>query len=336
MQKAAWLHDFCYVSGRAVPSPQQETSVMSEPSRGRPPLVLIANAQEWSARSLETILGPAGFAVLRAYTDRNALDRARSARPDVIILDLHLPDGGGLDVCRALRADPQITPSTPILVSIAGPTTREQRLEVMRAGAMELVGQPLDGEEFCLRLQAYVRAKFDADRARDESMVDPETGLYNMRGLAKRARELGAQAFRQRTALGCVVFSPELNGGEPTSEEAILEAMQLLAKALKTTGRVSDAIGRLGPAEFAVMAPETDGEGLLKLAERLARNLRVQANGGHPTPIKLRAGYDAVPNVHATPLDPVDLLVHATSALRTARAEPSTDWIHRFERAARD
>ena len=142
---------------------------MTEPAHGRPPLVLIANAQEWSARSLETILGPAGFAVLRAYTDRNALDRARHARPDVIILDQHLPDRGGLEVCKELRTDPQVTPSTPIIISTAGPTTRQQRVEAMRAGAAEFIGQPLDGEEFTLRLQSYVRAKFDADRARDES-----------------------------------------------------------------------------------------------------------------------------------------------------------------------
>ena len=47
---------------------------MSElPIPSRPPLVLIANDQEWSARSLESILGPAGYAVLRAYTGRQAL-----------------------------------------------------------------------------------------------------------------------------------------------------------------------------------------------------------------------------------------------------------------------
>lgn len=309
---------------------------MTEPVHGRPPLVLIANAQEWSARSLETILGPAGFAVLRAYTDRNALERARSARPDVIILDQHLPDRGGLEVCRELRQDPQITPSTPIIISTAGPTARQQRIEAMRAGAAEYIGQPLDGEEFTLRLQSLVRAKFDADRARDESMVDPETGLYNMRGLAKRARELGAQAFRQRTALGCVVFSPDVDEQDRSAtEEAIMHAMQILAKALKTTGRVSDAIGRLGPTEFAVMAPETDGDGLLKLAERLSRNLAHQANGGRQAAMRLRAGYDAVPDVHATPVDPVDLLVHATSALRASRAEHSADWIQRFERVPR-
>jgi len=313
-----------------------EVSHVTEPAHGRPPLVLIANAQEWSARSLETILGPAGFAVLRAYTDRNALDRARSARPDVIILDQHLPDRGGLEICRELRADPQITPSTPIIVSTAGPTTRPQRIEAMRAGANEYIGQPIDGEEFTLRLQSYVRAKFDADRARDESMVDPETGLYNMRGLAKRARELGAQAFRQRTALGCVVFSPEVSEREKTTpEEAIIKAMQILAKALKMTGRVSDAIGRLGPTEFAVVAPETNAEGLVKLAERLSRNLVNQGNGATHDAFRLRAGYDAVPDVHATPLDPVDLLVHATSALRTSRSEATADWIQRFERVPR-
>src|SRR3990172_7914236 len=133
---------------------------MTEPTHGRPALVLIANAQEWAARSLATILGPAGFAVLRAYTDRNALDRVRSARPDVIILDQHLPDRGGIEICRQLRADPQVTASTPIIISTAGPTTRQQRIEAMRAGAAEFIGQPLDGEEFTLRLQFLVGAKF--------------------------------------------------------------------------------------------------------------------------------------------------------------------------------
>jgi GGDEF domain-containing protein len=114
-----------------------------------------------------------------------------------------------------------------------------------------------------------------------------------------------------------------------------MQAMQSLARALKSTGRVSDAIGRLGPTEFAVVAPETDGEGLLKLAERLLRNLVSLGNGAGNTPARLRAGYDAVPDVHATPVDPVDLLVHATSALRTSKAERSADWIQRFERVPR-
>src|SRR5215218_1743776 len=73
----------------------------------RPPLVLVANDQEWSARSLESILGPNGYAVLRAYTGRQALELARSAQPDVVIVDVRMPDIDGLDVCEVLRDDPR-------------------------------------------------------------------------------------------------------------------------------------------------------------------------------------------------------------------------------------
>ena len=81
------------------------------PSEPRSPLVLVANDQEWSLRSLESILQPHGYEVLRAYTGRQALERARAARPDVIILDSEMPDMRGLDVCRALRAEAMEIPT---------------------------------------------------------------------------------------------------------------------------------------------------------------------------------------------------------------------------------
>lgn len=304
----------------------------------RPPLVLIANDQEWSSRSLESILGPSGYAVLRAYTGPNALERARTARPDVIILDANLPEMDGFGVCRALRNDPLISPSTPIIITTPGPTTRQQRLTALRAGANEFLGQPLDAEEFPLRLDVYVRAKFDADRAREEGLVDLPTGLYNVRGLARRARELGSQAFRHRAALGCVVFAADLNPADAAdaqaTEEAMGAAVQQLATVLRSAGRVSDAIGRLGPSEFAVIAPETDAAGAVQLAQRLSRAVEESAggsNGGGAKRLKLRAGYHAVPNLHEASLDPVDLLVHATTALRMTKADPAGQWLRPFE-----
>jgi CheY-like chemotaxis protein len=69
----------------------------------RPPLVLIANDQEWAARSVESILEPSGYAVLRAYNGRQAFDLACSARPDLVMLDYRLPDTDGVEVCRRLR-----------------------------------------------------------------------------------------------------------------------------------------------------------------------------------------------------------------------------------------
>ena len=77
------------------------------------PTVLIASHQEWSSRSLESILAPNGFLILKAYTGAQALERARNEQPDAIILDTALPDQDWLDVCRQLRRDPHITASTP-------------------------------------------------------------------------------------------------------------------------------------------------------------------------------------------------------------------------------
>src|ERR687895_1081741 len=88
------------------------------------PLVLIANDQEWSARSLESILGPNGYAVLRAYTGRQAVELAHSAQPDAVILEIRMPDMDGLEVCQRLRADPRASPAMPLIMTASGPSAR--------------------------------------------------------------------------------------------------------------------------------------------------------------------------------------------------------------------
>src|SRR3712207_5463521 len=102
---------------------------MSEtPKALRPPLVLIANDQEWSARSLESILGPNGYAVLRASSGRQTLELARTAQPDAVILDVRLPDIGGLSLCEMLRDDHRTNPVMPVIVIASGPAPRAERL----------------------------------------------------------------------------------------------------------------------------------------------------------------------------------------------------------------
>lgn len=288
--------------------------------RARPPLTLIVNSQEWHSRSLESILGPHGHAVLRAYTGKQALERAQSAHPDLIILDSDLPDRDGFDVCRDLRADPAVGPATPIIMTSPGHASRAKRLEALRAGAWDFIGSALDGEELPLRLHAFLSAKMEVDRARDESLLDELTGLYNLRGLARRARELGSQAFRQREPFACVVLTPMLNDAEGVSlpSETANAVLESLAQVLRETGRTSDAIGMLGPGEFAVVAQGTDSEGAERLAQRLAYAAANTVN--HPT-IRMAAGYDAVSNYHDAPIEPSDMLMRASMAMRLSRTE---------------
>jgi diguanylate cyclase (GGDEF)-like protein len=296
----------------------------------RAPLTLVASAQEWSSRSLESILAPNGYAVLHAYSARQALDRARRTQPDLILLDADLPDRDSMETCRLLREESLVSKSTPIMMLTSGPPTKQQRLAALRAGAWELLALPVDAEELLLRLDAYVQAKLDADQAREEGLVDPITGLYNMRGLSRRAREIGADAVRKHAPLACVVF-----GAEPNDEGAPDAGRQgtALAHVLRRAGRISDAIGQLGPSEFAIIAPATDASAAVRLAERLIAVAGAATTAGERVP-KIRVGYEAVTDLHDTPIDPSELLMRATTALRAARMRGNGDLIRRYEEPA--
>jgi diguanylate cyclase (GGDEF)-like protein len=300
--------------------------------REHPPLVVIANSQEWHTRSLESILGPHGYAVLRAYTGKQALDHCRTARPDIIIVDSDLPDMDGLDVCRTLRDDPIISNSTPILVTSPGHSSRLDRLAALRAGAWDYLGSALDDEELPLKLDTYVRAKFDADHAREESLLDQLTGLYSVRGLARRARELGSLAYRHHEPFACVVLSPVVEAAtdELTAEREVQAAVEKLARALRDSGRVSDAAGRLGPTEFAIVAQGTDAMGALHLAERLTAGLRAASKADHDG-IRIVAGYDVVQDYHDSPIDPPEMLARASKAMRQSRMAGNGKWIRQFD-----
>ena len=288
------------------------------------PLVLIANDQEWSARSLESILGPNGFAVVRAYTGQQALERARTSQPDLIILDAQMPDMHGFEVCRSLRSDPRFSATTPIVITTSGPSGRTQRLEAYRAGAWEFLGQPLDGEALLLKLNTFLQSKREVDGLREENLLDPGSGLYNMRGLSRRAREIGAEAFRRRDPVACVVFAPDIEeSNEETPEDEARRMSDQVALLFRQSGRASDAIGRLGVSEYGVIAPATGPDAAVRLARRLGGAIEsspIPVRGGERT-LRLRAGYCAVPDFAESSVDAVELLLRATTALRDLRRE---------------
>ena len=128
------------------------------PRTRRPPLVLIADDQEWTARAFESVLGPAGFAVLRAASGRQALEQARSVAPDVVMMRADLADHPGPALCRLLRREARVGAATPLFVTSAAPLLREKRIEALRAGAWDVLALPLDAEELLLKLGALVGA----------------------------------------------------------------------------------------------------------------------------------------------------------------------------------
>lgn len=303
---------------------------MTEPTRrSRPPLTLIANAQEWHSRALASVLGPEGYAVLQAYTGKQAIERAVEARPDLIFVDTDLPDRDGLEVVKELRQNPHISSCTPIIVTSPGHPSRQRRIDAFRAGAWDYIGAAIDGDELPLRLAPLVRAKMDADRLREDGLLDEQTGLYSLRGLARRAREVGALAFRRKEALACIVVTPLMDADRAVAASVAQE----LAQALRSTGRTSDIIGTLGPDEFAIIAGGTDAAGVERLAERLA-DAADRIFGDRE--VRVAFGYDAVANYSEAPIDPADMITRASVAMRKSRSELAQGrrlHVRRFEQA---
>lgn len=302
----------------------------------RPTIVLIASKQEWTSRTFESILAPKGWVVLKSYTAARALERARRDQPDVIIIDTQLPDESGHELCHRLRTEQVVTPSTPILLTLHEPPTRRDRLAALRAGAWDCLGPPHDADELLALLDVLVAAKLDVDQTRAEGLIDGSTGLYNVRGVTRRAREMASQAARHHAALSCVLLAPDLTldeAGEvaPNSQPVV----QQVAAALKATGRRSDAIGRLSPDAFAVIAMDADAPQARQLALRLASAISTSFQATPQTPaLRLHAGYHSVPDFHEASLDPVDLMLRATAALRKARSDPAGVWLWGFDEVA--
>jgi len=289
----------------------------------RPVGVLIASQQEWTSRSLASILAPQGYLVLKAYTRGQTLAHIRRSPPDAIIIDEQLPDGDGHALCRDLYDQDMISPSTPVFLALPRSPTRRDRLAALRAGAWACLGEPLDAEELVAALDVFVAAKVDADHARATGLVDELTGVYNARGLTRRAEELGAHAARCRTGLGCVLLAPDTESGTLP-----LALVRRIAAALRSNARHSDAIGRVGESAFAIVAVDTDAAQARHLAERLTT--AILGDGLALPHVRVRAGYHAVPDFHLASIDSAELMLRATAALQMARTDQPDAWLQEY------
>ena len=299
------------------------------------PRILVVSDHADAALELEQVAARRGYLVRRAYTGLEALEQAvdqtgqpgqtSQAAPDLIVLDDSLPDIDPFDASRALRDDPRVGSGVPILLVTAGKPTTAEHHAALRAGVWEYLAHPFQAEELGGKLDSYLLWKLEAARARDGDNLADEMGLYTLRGLALRAQELTLQAFHHAASLACVALAPVTEKPPDGGHGAV----DLVARVLSAMGRRSDAIGRVGPGEFAVVAPGTDRAGAVLLAERVARAVQAAArDGGLPA---LRAGYDAVTNARYTPIEPKNLLGRATSALRVAKTDAASGWIKAFQ-----
>jgi len=116
------------------------------------PRVLVCDDEQQILRALRVILRDAGFEALPASTMEEALDVAAVGRPDAAIIDLVLPDGDGIELCRRLREWSEM----PLIV-LSAVGDEDAKVRALAGGADDYVTKPFGPRELIARLQANLR-----------------------------------------------------------------------------------------------------------------------------------------------------------------------------------
>lgn len=299
------------------------------------PLVLIGERHEWMARSLASVIAPRGYDVFHAFTAEDIVQETRQRTPDVIVLGAKLPGKDSVDICRDLRRIPEIGSVTPIIVLTSLQVSQAERIEVLEAGAWDCIRFPEQVPELLVKLQNFSKAKATAERGLREGLLDQETGLYNLRGLLRRARDESAEAWRYSTPLACVALAPDPESEKHIGADQKLEhqVVRRVSEILRSEVRSSDVVARLGRLQFAILAPSTDGMGAAVFARRLIEAFDLELERTPPLedrPVVFQAGCFGVQDIRKEGLDADKIVRRAATALKKARADGPSRRIEPF------
>src|SRR3984957_14363674 len=165
VRRGQWRHDRSRVASRPGHELRRLAADRVGPGTGARvsdrPRILVCDDEHQILRALRVILRDAGFEALPASTVAEALDVAAVNRPDAAIIDVVLPDGDGIELCRRLREWSQM----PLIV-LSAVGDEDAKVRALAAGADDYVTKPFGPRELIARLQANLRRSgADADEA---------------------------------------------------------------------------------------------------------------------------------------------------------------------------
>jgi diguanylate cyclase (GGDEF)-like protein len=243
---------------------------------------------------------------------------ARSWKPDLILLDVDMPNMDGFEVCKRLKSDTETMPATVMFLSAS--TTSEQKIMGLELGATDYIAKPFDPAELRARVRAALRTKYLFDLLAQRAMIDGLTGLWNRAYLDTRLVAETSLSRRTGYPLSCVLIDidrfKQINDtyGHPFGDEVI----RAVSQALQATVRNEDVVCRYGGEEFAVLAPNTEPEAARLLAERLrvAVSKQIVTHRGTEVSITCSIG---VANMVGSP--PPSVIEQADQALYEAKRQ---------------
>ncbi|HUS64911.1 MAG TPA: diguanylate cyclase [Kofleriaceae bacterium] len=233
------------------------------------PVVLVIDDSQDIHDILAVRLKPEQVDLHAALEAQDGLARARALLPDLVLLDIDMPNMTGFEICQRLKADP-ITAAVPIIF-LTGANEVHTKVQGFDLGAVDYVTKPFEPAELRARVRAALRTKRYHDLLATRAQIDGLTGLWNRDYFDRRLHEEALAAVRYERAVSLVLLDLDhfkrLNDdhGHPFGDRVLQAVGEILWGEL----RAVDAPCRYGGEELGLILTHTDLDGALVVGERV-------------------------------------------------------------------
>ncbi len=235
----------------------RELSAEWHPPASKPQILIIDDNVE-IIKTLAALLSDKAE-ILFAISPEQGIALAKTARPELILLDVEMPRINGFDVCRQLRSDPITADSAIIFVT--GHANTEHEVAALEAGAADFFGKPLAPAVVRARVQTQLSLIEKTKQLTKLAKFDGLTGIYNRRYFDTQLDEELRRHQRLSSFLGVAIvdidfFKAYNDGyGHIKGDECLREVAQLISSATRRPGEV---VARYGGEEFTIILPSIE------------------------------------------------------------------------------
>lgn len=228
------------------------------------------------------------YEILMATSGQQAISVCQQHRPDLILMDVIMPDMSGWEACRVLKNTSEIG-NTPVMF-ITALTGEDDENACWDAGAVDFLTKPINANTLKHRVKAHLTLKHQSDLLRSLAYMDGLTGISSRRHFDQYMEAQVAQAFRKQTPLSVLLLDIDYfkQYNDRFGHLAGDDCLRHVAKVIKScTLRPTDLCARYGGEEFVMVLPDTDQNGLTHIAQRLKQTLEDSAVSHPCSPTEL-------------------------------------------------
>lgn len=235
--------------------------------------VLVIDDDPTSLHLIAEILEPVGYDLTFGSSGDDAFARVDKTI-DLILLDYHLPEENGIEICERLKQDPELKDIPVIFITANQDGLLEA--EGFAAGAVDFITKPYSAAVMMARVKTHVALKRQTDKLVEITRIDELTRVFNRRYVFDVGEREFNRALRIDSELCVMVMDIDFfkRVNDQYGHDMGDRALQAFAKTVAERVRNTDVFGRIGGEEFVVVLPDTSVQDALSFGETLLSIVR--------------------------------------------------------------